>query len=52
VDLLIVYQILTAKSAIAAVAAIAANRYSKGLSEYPLLSYWQIKGLAVDLVRR
>jgi hypothetical protein len=36
-DLLIVYQILTDKSAIAAVAAIAANRYSKGVSEYPLL---------------
>ena len=26
--------------------------FSKGLSEYPLLRFWQIKGLAVGLVRR
>ena len=24
----------------------------RGLAEYPLLRYWQIKGLAVSLVRR
>ena len=26
--------------------------FSEGLSEYPLLRFWQIKGLAVGLVRR
>ena len=26
--------------------------FSEGVAEYPLLWYWQIKGLAVGLVRR